>query len=127
MRGGSSSVLRRTPSPGLGAQAVGRSLAAVRRVCSQRLGSDDLRSAHLRKDARIMTLRVDPSAIRGYAKQLADLERAATTAIQYVSTYGDLNTHRTGILGEILPLHQDFVHAVKTMLARISTLADGCN
>jgi hypothetical protein len=74
-----------------------------------------------------MTLRVDPSAIRGYAKQLADLERAATTAIQYVSTYGDLNTHRTGILGEILPLHQDFVHAVKTMLARISTLADGCN
>jgi len=72
-----------------------------------------------------MTFRVDPSAIRAYAKQLADIEQAATRANQYVSTYGDFDFHQTGLLGEVFRSHEKFVHAVKAMLDRISILADG--
>jgi len=74
-----------------------------------------------------MTFRVDPIAIRGYAKQLSDLELAAAKAHEYVSTYGDFDLHQTGVLGEVLPHHEKFASAVKAMLDRISTLADGCN
>jgi uncharacterized protein YukE len=71
-----------------------------------------------------MTFRVEPQAIRSLADHMHEAHHAADTATQYLHRYSDIGTQGTGVLGQALGSHADFVSQLDRMLARLGKLAD---
>lgn len=71
-----------------------------------------------------MSFRVEPEALRTYASQLADAQRAARTAKSYVHQWGDFSAHDKGLFGMIFPAHRNFVASLDAMLQHLADLID---
>jgi hypothetical protein len=71
-----------------------------------------------------MTLRVEPAALRVYARQLDEARKAAETALSYVHKWGDFGMAAKGLIGRARDGHQHFVDELDSMLKHLATLTD---
>jgi len=71
-----------------------------------------------------MSFRVEPQAIRTLAGHVQEAHHAADFATQYMRRYSDIGTQGTGLLGQALGSHADFVSQLDRMLARLGELTD---
>ncbi|MFU8850722.1 hypothetical protein ACNAW0_07020 [Micromonospora sp. SL1-18] len=71
-----------------------------------------------------MTFSVHPPALRTYAGQLAEADRAANTAKDYVHKHGSFSMHERGLLGMAAPGHRNLVAALDKLLGHLHELAD---
>jgi uncharacterized protein YukE len=71
-----------------------------------------------------MTFHVEPQALRQYAEDLAAVRKAADTAKQYVNTHGLFSGHEKGLIGTVMPGHDNFVEALNQMLRHLADLLD---
>ncbi|WP_433828773.1 hypothetical protein ACQP2E_05445 [Actinoplanes sp. CA-015351] len=69
-----------------------------------------------------MTFRVEPMALRDYARQLGDVDQVAEEADRYISTYGELTLHEQGLMGFAAPGHRVIVAELHSLLAHLKTL-----
>jgi hypothetical protein len=71
-----------------------------------------------------MGFAVYPPALRTYAKQLADAQQAAEIAKRYVDKHGGFGAHDKGLLGMVLPHHEQLVGALDQMLTHLRELTE---
>jgi hypothetical protein len=71
-----------------------------------------------------MNFAVYPPALRTYAEHLADAQQAAEAAKRYVDTHGTFAMHEKGLMGMMVPFHEQLVAALDRLLAHLSDLTD---
>nr|WP_221375823.1 hypothetical protein [Actinoplanes polyasparticus] len=71
-----------------------------------------------------MSFRVEPEAVRQYGADLAAVRQAANAARSYVNKHGLLSAHEKGLIGTVMPSHDNFVDALNRMLGHLGDLLD---
>jgi hypothetical protein len=71
-----------------------------------------------------MTFKVDPAALRTYARQLSDVQRVADAADHYVKQYGSFSFHEQGLIGWFAPGHHNLMGDLKQMMTHLGQLGE---
>lgn len=69
-----------------------------------------------------MTFRVEPAALRDYARQLGEVERVAEEADRYIATHGSFSLQEGGIIGLMTQDHPQVVAGLHELLAHLKRL-----
>ncbi|WP_045747642.1 hypothetical protein [Actinoplanes rectilineatus] len=69
-----------------------------------------------------MTFRVEPMALRDYARKLCEIERVAEEADRYVTTHGTFSFHEAGLIGRAAPGHRNLMAELHELMAHLKRL-----